>query len=108
MGVLITVVPSAPAVAEPMLTTVFDPAGATGTEVHRLGGPARGCADPDAIGRGVPVAVPMVAVAPEAVSVPEKVFAPVKVCVPARIASSLEVFGQREGPGRGSGSGPRG
>jgi hypothetical protein len=41
----------------------------------------------------VPVAVPMVAVPPEAVSVPEKVLLPLKVWVPARIASSEEVFG---------------
>ena len=48
----------------------------------------------------MPVAVPMVAVAPEtvtvpdAVSVPEKVLLPVKVWVPARIASSEEVLGR--------------
>ena len=36
--------------------------------------------------------MPIVAVAPEAVSVPEKVLLPVKVCVPARMAISLEVL----------------
>lgn len=111
VGVFTTVVPPAPAVADPILTTVVDPAAPPVPRFRVLDTPvglipvpipyvaavmavpietaaAETVTVPDA------VSVPMMDTAPDAVSEPEKVLLPVKVCVPARIANSLEVFGR--------------
>lgn len=93
-----TVVPPAPAVADPMFTTVVDPDAPPVPRLTVLVVPLV-VAPVSMPYVAVPVDVPVVAVAPdvvtvpEAVRVPEKVLLPVKVCVPARIASSDEVFG---------------
>ena len=98
VGVLMTVVPPALAVAEPMFTTVVDPDAPPVPMFTVFVTPAVVSPVPMPY-VAVVVAVPMLAEAaetvtvPEAVNMPEKVLLPVKVCVPARIASSDEVFG---------------